>query len=169
MNVGTKRQLLAAFLSTSLFPGNGSKIHPASTCQKNWLASAGRVQSSHAWPMLLGWRVWHSSWQGLFSAPPALRSGHKQPLSTSSPLPKSGGKERRPWLSHRHPTVPHTGRSPLLLAPRRSLLIQSQHNGAEMAPLILLGRRSRYMVGISNDFLPHGTGSQDLALCTAPQ
>lgn len=24
------------------------------------------------------------------------------------------------------------------------------------------------MVGISNDFLPHGTGSQDLALCTAP-
>lgn len=120
-------------------------------------------------PMLLGWRVWHSSWQGLFSAPPALRSGHKQPLSTSSPLPKSGGKERRPWLSHRHPTVPHTGRSPLLLAPRRSLLIQSQHNGAEMAPLILLGRRSRYMVGISNDFLPHGTGSQDLALCTAPQ
>lgn len=89
------------------------------------------------------------------------------PLSASPRLPKSGRRKGGPDCP-RQAAVPHTGRSPFLPAPWRSSLIQSQHNGAEMAPLILLGRWSRCMVGISNGFLPRGTGSQDSAPLYSP-
>lgn len=70
---------------------------------------AGPVLAPCSW----GWRAWHAwswhtwSWQGLCPARPVgsgLACGHKQPLSTSSPLPKSGGEKEAL-------TVPQAGNS----------------------------------------------------------
>lgn len=131
---------------------------PASTCQQNWLASIGRLRGTRAHPTSWGWRPGTCPSRDLSRV---LACGHKQHRALPYPFQSQGkGGPGCP----RQVAVPHTGRSLLLPAPWRSSLIQSQHNGAELAPLILLGRRSSCTVGIGNGFLPCGTGSQDSAL-----
>jgi len=114
---------------------------PASTYQQNWLASVGRVHSTHARPALLGPVSLVPVPQGLCPASCRVRASlwASVPLSAPPPLPKSAGSKGGPGCP-RQAARPYTGRSPLLPSPWRSSLIQSQHNGAEMAPLILLGR-----------------------------
>lgn len=130
--------------------------------QRGWCAAP--MLAPHSW----SWRAWHVFRQGLCLACRRLGSGlacgHKHHGVLHHLFQNQGGGKEDLTV----PGRPHTGRSPLRPAPWRSSLIQSQHNGAEMAPLILLGRRSHCTVGISNGFLPRGTGSQDSTLRTAP-
>lgn len=114
-------------------------------------------------PCSWGWGAWHASQRGLCPACSPLGSrlahGHKGHWVLHHLFQnQSGGKEDLSVPGRQqYPTQGGAFSSQL---PWRSSLIQSQHNGAELVLLILLGRRSRCGAWISNGCLPHGIQSQ---------
>lgn len=110
VNVEAKRPLLPAFPSASLLPGNGSRTFLCLYRPEELVGLSREGAQLPCSPRAPGAGEPGTPGPGRVCALPVLLGlacGHKQPLSTSSPLPKWGGRKGALTVPQAGNSTPH--------------------------------------------------------------